>query len=86
MNTTEPTPAPIIPATGPRLVARFLGKGGRRVLHRPVVAYDEQGFALIVDLKAGRLVRANANPIFAGLELATRKPKSDDVTEEEPAE
>lgn len=81
MTTThdQSTAAPMIPATGPRLVARFRNGEGR-VMRWPVMAFDEDGHALIVDMRAGRLVRANSNPIFAGLELANaRKPKPENT-------
>lgn len=56
-------------AHGQRLVAKF-HFGDRRFGKRPVIAWDDEGYALIADMRAGRLVRAADDPVFVGLEPA----------------
>ncbi|MEV4041485.1 hypothetical protein [Streptomyces sp. NPDC049744] len=54
-------------------VARFRhDQPGGRPWHstRPVLAWDDEGEALVADENAGRLVRASSLPRFAGLEEA----------------
>ncbi|WP_199551413.1 hypothetical protein [Streptomyces sp. N35] len=41
---------------------------------RPIVAWDDTGYALVADTKKGRLVRANKDSNFAGLQLDEEAP------------
>ncbi|MEU9657561.1 hypothetical protein [Streptomyces chartreusis] len=47
--------------------ACFAARDGYEAVTQPVIAWDEQGWALIADHDTGRLVRAAQEPRFAGL-------------------
>ncbi|MER7176799.1 hypothetical protein [Streptomyces mesophilus] len=65
----------MIPATE-AYIARYKVETEQRTHYetRPVVAWDDAGFALVADTTKGRLVRANKYSNFAGLQLEEEAP------------
>jgi hypothetical protein len=57
-----------VPAVYFQALAAKFHHGDSKFGRRPVVAWDDAGFALVADLRAGRLVRAADDPVFVGLE------------------
>lgn len=58
----------MIPAQHPYEANYRQEKDGRTVYRsKPVIAWDDEGRALVVDERSGRLVPANNGPTFAGI-------------------
>lgn len=75
---TDPTDDELVvvmPADG-NWLAQISRKGGRRMVFVPVTAWCDAGYALIVDRKRGRLVRAANDGAFIG--LVRRRPQDAD--------